>query len=284
MAITPERFLAYTEQQMPYFKKIAALARTQRNWWMSQKRQWPDWCFVPDDEMAWQLEGYLYNIHTEEAHERFTKRIKDTFGTEGKEFLRTALWIQSMAAWDITKNIYRFDPDLYRKTVETRVGTKLPVDTFFFMPEWTVFIETPYLVHDGHSQDTSSYYNATGFFAHLSWQESNKMSALNIIFPDTLPTPATIPLDHALSLRQSVIKRYTDEEDPDEFIAIMEPFIALTLQLCTIHINVEKTQKANARQETTSAEKNEVHTSPFPQIRKVHANCITTETPVRSVP
>lgn len=58
-----------------------------------------------------------------------------------QETFRERLALQSILSWRATQGIYRFDPDLYREIAATPLTSTLPVDAFFTLPAWGLYIE-----------------------------------------------------------------------------------------------------------------------------------------------
>ena len=80
------------------------------------------------------------------------------------ERLKQFRWIRLsilLAPWRASKNVYRFDPDIYRALIQTPISSHLPVELFFRLPEWAVYIETP---------DLDTYFDGKckGFLASLN--------------------------------------------------------------------------------------------------------------------
>jgi hypothetical protein len=87
----------------------------------------------------------------------------DANGDERFNRLRLSRISTILAPWRVSKNVYRFDPDIYRALIATSLRGNLPVDLLFKMPEWAVYIETPALdTYFGGGQ-------AKGFVASLNY-------------------------------------------------------------------------------------------------------------------
>lgn len=84
--------------------------------------KWPDWCYMPI--------GAIYS----------------SFGKveiNPIEKIKLAYELACLAAWRMTKGIYRFDPDIYQSLLETSLEGDLPSDLFMQMPEWCIYLEMP---------------------------------------------------------------------------------------------------------------------------------------------
>lgn len=49
----------------------------------------------------------------------------------------------TLATWQYSQGIYRFDPDLYEGVIQSTLGCEIPVDLLLRLPERSVFVETP---------------------------------------------------------------------------------------------------------------------------------------------
>ena len=65
----------------------------------------------------------------------------DTEPPQRQETFREMLALQSILSWRATQGIYRFDPDLYREIAATPLTSTLPVEAFFTLPAWGLYIE-----------------------------------------------------------------------------------------------------------------------------------------------
>ncbi|RMH32058.1 MAG: hypothetical protein D6690_14495 [Nitrospirae bacterium] len=105
---------------------------------------WPEWCFVP-------LHGIVAIISG--GRQLPIDRIHHV-GIVG-----------ALAAWRPTQGIYRFDPDLYRALIDTPLDRALPVEHFYHLPEWSVYIETPGMTWPSGSAPRPVH----GFWTYLDW-------------------------------------------------------------------------------------------------------------------
>lgn len=118
-------------------------------------RSWPGWCFFPRDEMTALTEPLLRQPRNDD------------------ERLRQWRWMRYatiLAPWRVSKNVYRFDPDIYLELLDTPISGPLPADLFFRLPEWALYIETPGL-ESGYG-DTS-----TGFVVSLNYADGDPRAA-----------------------------------------------------------------------------------------------------------
>lgn len=81
----------------------------------------------------------------------------------------------ALAAWRTTQGIYRFDPDLFSALWDTPLLEKLPVEFFYRLPEWCIYVEAPPGVEvDGQP--------ILGWFSHLEHDISSGRSELRFAF------------------------------------------------------------------------------------------------------
>lgn len=129
-----------------FFRQIDAL----RDYRGKDLPSWPDWCYCP-----------LYG-----AHALLTQGGRRWPPFEKAHHIAI---LGGLAAWRITKGIYRFDPHLYDALLHTDLDRKLPGELLYRLPEWCVYIETPGLVFNLDGRLRPLY----GFFAHLDWEEGH---------------------------------------------------------------------------------------------------------------
>lgn len=152
--LPPERRLASITKLIPSYWKEVDACRDGR--W----RTWPDWCFLPRDELMTIVEPRL---PADESKDHRVRRIR---------------WIKMatiLTPWRVSKGVYRFDPDIYQSLIKTSLRGPLPVELFFNLPQWAVYIETPDL-------DTYDLGKSPGFVASLNYSSLHHNEAmLNII-------------------------------------------------------------------------------------------------------
>ena len=89
-------------------------------------RNWHNACYVPSAALI------NYAIYAEQP-------------TRQEDF-RELFALQSILSWRATQDIYRFDVDLYREITATPLSSTLPVEAFFTLPAWGLYLE----LQDGH--------------------------------------------------------------------------------------------------------------------------------------
>lgn len=85
--------------------------------------------------------------------------------------VREACELQILAAWRLTRGVYRYDPTLAEALRSTPLTGALPTDALTRLPEWCVYIETPgeqLPMADGRQADL------LGCFAALDWVSATR--------------------------------------------------------------------------------------------------------------
>lgn len=185
---------------------------------------WPDWCFLP-------LAGWYSIVCADAGVARLGPQHAQRVGDVGR--------LAALGTWRLTQGIYRFDPDLFNAVAKTPVTGDLPVELFYRLPEWCVYVETP-----GQCWlDTPLY----GFFAHMEWDANDGRTELRLVLDCEAalqPLPIHIgkwPLDEALqraiaeAKRQAIYHGMTARvaQVPDALDLSLDPFISLLLYLCS---------------------------------------------------
>lgn len=112
--------------------------------------------------------------------------------------------VGALAAWRVTQGVYRFHPELFKAVWETSLEGELPVDLFFRLPEWCVYVETPGEKFYGIS--------LSGFFAHLEYDMNDGRRELRLLV-DTGAVLQGIPLHLSGRTIQGAIERTQQEVD-----------------------------------------------------------------------
>jgi hypothetical protein len=139
--LPPEHSIAKINKMFPALWKDVDSCRAKHS------RSWPGWLFLPRDRMEAIMASYLKPPKSDD------------------ERLKQFRWIRLsilLAPWRVSKNVYRFDPDIYRALIQTPIASHLPTELFFRLPEWAVYIETP---------DLDTYFGGKckGFLASLNF-------------------------------------------------------------------------------------------------------------------
>lgn len=196
---------------------------------------WPEWCFLP-------LAGpYAIVTHTKGGLPYSTQEIIDIAA------------LGALAAWRVTKGIYRFDPDVYNDLIRTPLTGDIPHEVLFALPEWCVYVETP-----GMSLNPAdgTYTQVYGFFAHLEYDVNDKAVELRLLCDtddkSTPLVPQPIPLGpwslnesldrmiekskkNALNFQTELndyIAAFSFERFKADLRQVVEPLVSLMLYLC----------------------------------------------------
>lgn len=210
-----EYYLATYKHKYPAVWKTFDDIRASRN--SSKARNWQDWCFCPIDLVR-----------------TFASEAKYTFANSSQGLSL----VTGLAAWRATQGIYRFDETIFEAVWETKVSGDLPIEIFYRLPEWCLYIETPKKSLGGT--------NINGYFVYLN--DSIKREELRFIF-DTEEGLVDFPLylskSTILESLQSMISECTYQDKIiglkvaqyadtlRELAAKIEPLISLTLYICT---------------------------------------------------
>ena len=109
-------------------------------------RGWQPWCYMPVNAVA----GAMGHLH----RDRYSQDMVDVL-LSGETRLVSAL-----AAWRMTKGVYKFDPTVLKAIMGSDVKDGLPEEAFLRLPDWSVYIPTP-------GVDFSDGLPMHGFFAYV---------------------------------------------------------------------------------------------------------------------
>lgn len=128
--------------------------------------------------------------------------------------------VAGLAAWRVTQGIYRFDADLYDSLLNTPIAdVDLPSEVLTLLPEWGIYVETPYGCH------------CRGFFAHCEWDHRTKTTELRLLLDvedELLAVPVPL-IDSSLALSiETIIPGMAGAT------VELEPLISLLLYICSI--------------------------------------------------
>lgn len=182
---------------------------------------WPEWCYLPLAASA--------AIVTQNT-------------SSHQEMLDAAVNISrlgALAAWRMTKGIYRFDPDVLEDLKDTTLVDEIPNEIFFRLPEWCVYCETPGM--------TWMNMQLFGMWVHLEWDVNTERHELRFLLDtnDDGLIPVILHLGH-WTLSEG-IKRATNEakkHGPGIFDQIgrqfneistneIQPLVSMILYLCS---------------------------------------------------
>lgn len=144
------------ERRYPKVWDVVANIRKDRGNIKGMIQEWADWCYLP--LAVW----YVISENLTEKQDSNVPWSK-------------ANLIAAVGTWRLGKGIYRFDPDLYTELIDTPITDDMPVEMFFRLPEYCIYIETP-----GITYRNKAIY---GFFTFLDDNKNNdKCPRLNIVY------------------------------------------------------------------------------------------------------
>ena len=192
------------------------------------------WAFIKDVpswvEMPVCFVHYLFS--TEKFREYQDKAFGDAFliqrqyGSNNNAFREAYLKgecevgsIAPMYLWRKSKGVYRFAPELYNELISQPLDCNLQMQSFFRLPEWAVYIETPGLKLKKRK--------ISGFIAnidyHVNFMDKNDASPslfLSIFFDDQWLYPDTMEMPFTNETLKDIIdKMYRIDKDMNELRA-----------------------------------------------------------------
>jgi hypothetical protein len=202
---------------------------------------WPDWCYLP-------LAG-AYAIAEAEAL---------TQGMTAHDVTLDVGNLGALIAWRQTKGVYRFDRELFEAIWNTPLDDKIPVEVFFRLPEWCVWVETPVEFNSTTSP---------GFFAYLEHDVNTGRPELRLSLSVTRRPGGRPALNHIIfhltqptitgALRSSLVENYRqagqdlDDETLDGFAQRTADYfrqrISLLLYLCTVNSEIADSRTQTKR-------------------------------------
>jgi hypothetical protein len=154
--------------------------------------------------------------------------------------------VAALAAWRMTRGIYRFDETIFTALWNTPIDSTIPVDVLYRLPEWCVYIETP--------SQVNAPFAMRGFFAYLEEDANTGAEELRLV-ADTgvglLPffvhlTRGTLLEGIEASLlearhqaqRQGAQFDVPIAQHAKEQAAVLAPMVSLLLYLCSVNSEV----------------------------------------------
>lgn len=167
--------------------------------------------------------------------------------------------LHALAAWRMTKGIYRYDPTTFEMIYDTPLDGIVPIDVLYELPEWCVYIETkrdgePILIEREGRPDMALH----GFFAQLTPAALRGHNSLNLTLDcdldgarNLIPSPYVLRRD---TIQGSMLGMFDDLPDVraklthSDIEAEAEQgsrLISLLLYLCSANVDL---RDAKARQ------------------------------------
>ena len=191
------------------------------------KIAWPSWCYLP------------VRLAGEIAFGPFEKLEPDELCRSG--------FLAAMAGWRMTQAAYTYDPTVFDALWKTPVTGEIPVQIFYHLPDWCVYILTPGKTWLGKSLN--------GFFAHADFVPKTKRTFLRLLLDLSVPGHDSHEVDAVPihlgertihdSIERMVISRsasdmskvYSDQE-LTTFRQIVPSLVSLVLYLCSENAEV----------------------------------------------
>jgi hypothetical protein len=147
MLTRPQQHLAEIAKRYPGIWKAVDSFRVSRG---RDLPAWPAWCYLP-----------LAGAHAIASGGRSAPIAPPHAAWVGR--------IGALAAWRPTQGIYRYDPELLEGLWTTPLSGELPVELFFRLPEWCVYLEL-----GGRA-------GLQGAYAHLEWDANDGRCELRFL-------------------------------------------------------------------------------------------------------
>lgn len=206
--VHPERELSAFGRAFPGVWNLVDIQRIQG---AKARDTWPSWCYLPYERAHDVMSKFAPRLPSE-----FSRTITSPIAqiSEARRILAYELCL--LSAWRHTKGIYRFNPALYDKVIDTPLDSELPCELLLRLPEWAVTIETPgLLLHDTIK-------------SHVMLTVTLRASEPIVLINCNLFSPIILPLT-----RQSVAAALAHAHASGAIRAVIEPFVrrALTLAI-----------------------------------------------------
>ncbi|MHB8205271.1 MAG: AcrVA2 family anti-CRISPR protein [Desulfomonilaceae bacterium] len=247
----PSILLRNLSQDYPGIWKIADSFRADRG---KTLPKWADWCFLP---LA--------------AAYAIVSACDDSLPPLDR--VRQLPRIGALAAWRVTQGIYRFDKEILKRIWDTPVKGDLPIEIFFRLPQWCVYIELP----------EGTYFGSTilyGCFVHLEDDQKGGDPELRIL-ADTNEgllnlvlhlIPGGIEASLAATLAEanrhaSKAGTKVDPKPSEEFVRRIEPIVSLILYLCSTGADIQRSDGGKHKMDRPQPQKTKKGLRYFPPAR-----------------
>lgn len=178
VTMRPKEHLIHATRGYPEAWRLAEQLRAWRGHSDKFVPDWPEWCYLPMNA--------AYHI------------VRDGGGELPLAQASAIGIVGALAAWRVTQGVYRFDETIRAALAETPLAGDLPVEVFYRLPEWCVYVETPARSYDGQPLH--------GFFAHLDYDTDHHRTTLNLLL-DTEASLISVPLHLAAGNVQASLER-----------------------------------------------------------------------------
>ncbi len=222
--LIPLQLLRQYSQDFPQAWRQIARLRTDRG---KDLPWWPEWCYCP-------IAGSIAVI-TEGAPHMGIIEIK-------KLTAHPPAVMAALAAWRVTKGVYRFDPILLEEISKMELEGDLPAEIFYSLPEWCIYVETPGFMYVNNE--------VSGVFVSLEYDPNDHRHELRLVFVDASLKCFPVPLHLGKWTVQEAVNRAVQEGNrvmqgmglpdctatiPDAKDLSIIPFVNLVLYVCSIN-------------------------------------------------
>ncbi|MEW6348159.1 MAG: hypothetical protein AB1646_03800 [Thermodesulfobacteriota bacterium] len=222
--LPPEHFIALLNKTFPTLWRDIDACRSKN------AKSWPKWCFIRRDELDDIMKSYVTTPPPNDDV-RFRNQLR-------------AQHAAVLAPWRVSKNVYRFDPDIYSALIQTSLRGSIPVELLFRLPEWAVYIETPGL---------DTYFGPSeGFVASLNYSPRThgqvRLTLLSLegdnFFLEWLPLKDGITIDQAMAytlerrradMARMHLSRPRREFNLEEVTSHVSKLLNLLLYICQVN-------------------------------------------------
>ena len=229
-----EKHVSSLGQKFPGIWRTIDRARSFRG----KTLDWPDWCFLP-------ISGYLAILTNGAPLETIHKLpVKERLAISD-----VAQALSALAPWRVTKGIYRFHPELIDIVSSMSPDANLPVELFFHLPEWCIYVPTK-----GRFLGDDPIY---GFFCHLEYDSNTGRRELRFLVDyDKGFIPVILHIDKGTieeavkdAQRESFnnIEKYNlrgmknvmpSPKELELYIEKVRPMVSLILYLCSVNAEI----------------------------------------------
>ncbi|MCL2746914.1 MAG: hypothetical protein FWE48_07520 [Coriobacteriia bacterium] len=198
MLTRPEKALIEINKRYPKFGRKVDLLREGKG---RLTEDWPEDVLLPHG--AWMGIGEFYSGSPE--YTDFMAKV--AMATEAMEFA-------AVGTWKYSKDIYRFDPDVFKALIETPLSDTAPLKIFRRLPSWSVYIEYPEMRGPDY-----------GVYCHLDYEYRSGAWELRLTHDSTVGAKATIPIELSenITIEEAIArhsKEASDEHSDTELSAL----------------------------------------------------------------
>lgn len=162
--------------------------------------------------------------------------------------------LSAIGTWRYSKAVYSFDVNLHSSLLKSAITGNIPSEVFYKLPNFCLYIEADSFL------DRWAESPLYGFFVHLEYDVTTKISELRFIFDtDHGLVPVMLHLGN-WSIRESIAKMFdvvnqnlpleAEKFNPDHYEALaadISPYLSLVIYLCSDEPDVNNHTKNAGR-------------------------------------